>query len=49
MKDFNNNGNITSQSDKVITGIFIVAIGMLLLINNIWDGLPNWLFRWHTF
>lgn len=49
MKDFNNNGNIASQSDKVITGIFIVAIGMLLLINNIWDGLPNWLFRWHTF
>ncbi|MGF1926117.1 MAG: LiaF transmembrane domain-containing protein [Bacteroidia bacterium] len=50
MKDLNNNnGNISSQSGKVIAGLFIVAIGLLLLVDNFWLGLPSWLFRWHTF
>lgn len=47
MKDFNNSNS--NQSGKVIAGLFIVAIGALLLVDNIWTGLPDWLFRWHTF
>ncbi len=49
MKSYHNNGNIANQSGKVIAGLFIIAIGALLLIDNIWLGLPDWIFKWHTF
>lgn len=49
MKNCNNNQNIANQSGKVIAGLVIVAIGALLLIDNILIDLPNWLFKWHTF
>ncbi len=49
MENLNNNGNMANQSSKVTVGVFIVAVGALLLVDNIWSGLPNWLFRWHTF
>ncbi|HTM99446.1 MAG TPA: LiaF domain-containing protein [Pedobacter sp.] len=49
MKEYHNNGNIASQSGKVIAGLFIIAIGALLLVDNIWQGIPDWIFKWHTF
>ncbi len=41
--------NSERLSSNVILGIFVVAIGGLLLIDNVFLDLPNWLFKWHTF
>jgi hypothetical protein len=49
MENFNNNRNIEHKSSKVWAGLFIIAIGGLLLLNNIGLDMPNWIFRWHTF
>ncbi|MBC7615696.1 MAG: hypothetical protein H7202_06485 [Pedobacter sp.] len=38
-----------NQKGKVWAGLFIVAIGGLLLLDNVGLDMPNWLFKWHTF
>lgn len=38
-----------NQNGKVMAGLIIVAVGALLLVNNIWIDMPNWIFKWHTF
>jgi predicted membrane protein len=43
------NRDIENQNGKVVAGLIIVGVGALLLVNNIWVDMPNWLFRWHTF
>ena len=51
MKNFNkdNNDGMGNQKGKVWAGLFIVAIGGLLLLDNVGLDMPNWLFKWHTF
>ncbi|RZK44082.1 MAG: hypothetical protein EOO90_00020 [Pedobacter sp.] len=49
MENFNTDKNRNVQSGKVIAGVFIVAIGVLLLLDNLILGMPDWLFKWHTF
>ena len=51
MKNFNkdNNDGMVNQNGKVWAGLFIVAIGALLLLDNVGLDMPNWLFKWHTF
>lgn len=48
MDERNFNHNI-SRSAKVITGVFIIAIGALLLLHNAGLNLPDWVISWHTF
>ena len=40
------NQNITNNTGKVWTGLVIVAIGSLLLLDNMGLNLPSWLFKW---
>lgn len=48
MRNLRNTEN-NNQSVKVWMGAIIVAVGGLLLLDNMGLDLPNWLFKWHTF
>lgn len=43
------NNQMVNSSGKIWAGVFIIVIGGLLLLDNFFLNLPNWLFSWHTF
>ena len=40
------NKEMVNQSGKVWTGLIIVAVGALILLDNIGFNIPSWIFYW---